>query len=370
MHLHVALLIASHAWHAGVTMSHPLGPRGRQRLHPVLLQQTTNSSIINIDLESAGIRKELYAKDPAVNAFVQRAAVRSRRSQRDTFDPATLLDRVSSAARIDAAYLVVAVGAFFFVSLNRGAKELTMFAFDSPEYDVAAARCLALTGFILLQQLAGFELSSWLRASGRSDGSPSSERGESGGGPLDPIFDLAKPRCVNPISDALRANVAAFAFALLFVIPVAAVHSAGLTLLPNFGTGFPSADRALLTLFIAPLSEEIFFRAWLLTAFERAGGSANAGLITSAGLYGLYVVPLSTVLAGTTGGNGPALLLLYEALGAFLAYLFQRSGGSSPLIVVTHCAVNLAMALLAAQVMDPAGAAAAAAAGEMLVSNL
>ena len=62
------------------------------------------------------------------------------------------------------------------------------------------------------------------------------------------------------------------------------------------------------------------------------------------------------------GGNGPALLLLYEALGGFLAYIFQRSGGSLPLVVVTHCAFNLAVAQLAAQTtagaLDPAAAAA------------
>ena len=55
------------------------------------------------------------------------------------------------------------------------------------------------------------------------------------------------------------------------------------------------------------------------------------------------------VLNGTTGGDGAALLLLYEALGGFLAYLFQRSGGSLPLVVVTHCSFNLAVALLVTQ---------------------
>jgi hypothetical protein len=39
-------------------------------------------------------------------------------------------------------------------------------------------------------------------------------------------------------------------------------------------------------------------------------------------------------------------LLLDEALGGFIAYLFQRSGGSLPLVVVTNCFFNLAVALL------------------------
>ena len=47
--------------------------------------------------------------------------------------------------------------------------------------------------------------------------------------------------------------------ALLFVLPVAALNAAGVRLLPVYGTGFPSEARALLTLLVAPLSEEIFF---------------------------------------------------------------------------------------------------------------
>ena len=44
-----------------------------------------------------------------------------------------------------------------------------------------------------------------------------------------------------------------------------------------------------------------------------------------------------------------------QALGGFLAYLYQRSGGSLPLVIVTHCTFNLAVALLATQV-EPAQA--------------
>ena len=46
-----------------------------------------------------------------------------------------------------------------------------------------------------------------------------------------------------------------------------------------------------------------------------------------------------------------AQLLLFELLGAFLALLYQRSGGSLPLVVVTHCTFNTIVVLLrAAQV--------------------
>ena len=199
----------------------------------------------------------------------------------------------------------------------------------------------AVAAFVLVQRIAGLEFRSWLRLSGEppqaADGSDDgSGDGSSATSPIDALLGLPAP-------------VAGVAFAL-FAVPVATVNAAGVNVLPVYGTGFPSGLRALVTLFIAPLSEEIFFRAWLLSAFARAGGEANLALIASAGLYGLYVVPISSVLAGTTGGDGPALLLLYEALGALLAYLFQRSGGSLSLVVVTHCTFNLALALLATQV--------------------
>ena len=51
-------------------------------------------------------------------------------------------------------------------ALNTAAKEATMFAFPSPEADVAAARLLALAVFALTQQLIGLDISTWLRLSG------------------------------------------------------------------------------------------------------------------------------------------------------------------------------------------------------------
>lgn len=307
---------------------------------PILLTDA-NSSKFDIDTASAGIRKELYANDVQIKEMIARAESRRlTQVNNDNADVPSLLDRVALAARIEPAYLIVALGALLFVYLNRAAKDLTMLAFESPEADVAAARSLALVGFAIVQRAAGFEFSGWLRLSGDSASSDGSS-GESAG-LLDPLLALPTP-------------IAGIACAALIAVPVAGLSASGVDLLPVYGTGFPTGDRALLTLLIAPLSEEVFFRAWLLSAFERAGGTASAALIASAGLYGLYVVPLSSVLSGTTGGNGPALLLLYETLGALLAYLFQRSGGSLPLVVSTHCAFNLAVALLATRVDPLAG---------------
>jgi membrane protease YdiL (CAAX protease family) len=186
---------------------------------------------------------------------------------------------VAAAARVEVAYLVVAAGTVLYVYLNRAAKDLTIFQFDSPEADVVAARVLAVAAFVLLQQAAGLDPRSWLRLGGEPAAAADA------GGPLGSVFAFPTP-------------VAGVVFALLFVLPVVALSAAGVRLLPVYGTGFPSEARALLTLLVAPLSEEVFFRAWLLNAFERSGGAASQGLIVSAGLYGLYVVPLSSVRAG------------------------------------------------------------------------
>lgn len=264
---------------------------------------------------------------------------------------------MAAAARVEPAYLVVAAGLLLWNYLNRAAKGVTMLAFDSPEADIAAARLLAIAAFVLVQRIAfGLEFRAWLRPRGERPVAGGDECCDDGGDEGD--NEGCDDGSVGPIESllGLPTVVGGVTFALLFALPVAAVNAAGVNVIPVYGTGFPSGLRALVTLFIAPLSEEIFFRAWLLGAFARAGGEASAALIASAGLYGLYVVPISSVLAGTTGGDGPALLLLYEALGAFLAYLFQRSGGSLTLVVTTHCAFNLALALLATQV-DPADGA-------------
>ena len=70
-----------------------------------------------------------------------------------------------------------------------------------------------------------------------------------------------------------------------------------------------------------------------------------AALISSAALFGLYQVPVGAVLSAP---DGSLRLLLYEAFGAYLAFLYQRSGGSLPLVAIAHCTCSLIVAALAA----------------------
>lgn len=54
-------------------------------------------------------------------------------------------------------------------------------------------------------------------------------------------------------------------------------------------------------------------------------------------LFGLYHVSPSTLVQTT----GASLFLTYEVLGAYLCFLYQRSGGSLPLVAITHTTLRL-----------------------------
>ena len=83
-----------------------------------------------------------------------------------------------------------------------------------------------------------------------------------------------------------------------------------------------------------------------MTALERAGAPANAALLASAAGFALYHVPLAEMLR-----DGSLELAFYELLGLYLGFLYQRSGRSLPLAVVTHASFNsIVIALRAAQV--------------------
>ena len=217
-------------------------------------------------------------------------------------------------------WLDTAFGCILFVLLSAAGKYLTVLRFDSPDVDAAAGRLLALAAFALAQQLAFLPASDWLRFT------PANR-------PADRRFDFSPLEGVT--------------FGFIFAVPLAtAAQLAGIDWVPP-AQPFPEADGALLRLVVAPLSDELFFRAWLLTAFAAAGEPPAGGLLASTVLFGLYNVPLSEALRP----DGTSLLLLYEAFGAYLAFLYQRSGGNLPLVFVTHATCNwLVLALRAAQV--------------------
>jgi len=238
-------------------------------------------------------------------------------------------DNAASTLRVTPQWIDAAFGCILFVALNAACKELASLAFPLPQADTAAGaaagaaagRALAVIVFAALQQLAGLPVDDWLRL--RAD----AQRVDP-----NPLFQSGSP-------------LAGVTFAFMFAVPVAScAQLAGVPWLPD-ARPFPGAPGCVLRLLVAPLSEELFFRAWLLMAFERAGGSPTTGIIASAALFGLFNVPVSAVLAGSSA------LLVYEMLGAYLAFLYQRSGGSLPFVFIVHATCNLiVLSLRAAQV--------------------
>ena len=125
---------------------------------------------------------------------------------------------------------------------------------------------------VQLQQLVGLPPSEWLRL----DDDPAA---------MDP----------NPFFQS-RNPFFGTTFATAFALCVAlAAQLLGLEWLPG-PRPWPEPGRAALLLLIAPLSEEAFFRAYLMTALERAGAPANAALLASAAGFALYHVPLAEML--------------------------------------------------------------------------
>ena len=190
--------------------------RRHGRLLAVTDQPSRNSSSdAAADSAAAGIGTRLADLNSLLGRFRDNSALDLFRDKSASLP--SLLDQVASAARVDVAYLVVAAGTVLYVYLNRAAKDLTIFQFDSPEADVVAARVLAVAAFALVQQAAGLDPRSWLRLRGEPAAAADA------GGPLGSVFALPTP-------------VAGVAFALLFVLPVAALSAAGVRLLPVYGT--------------------------------------------------------------------------------------------------------------------------------------
>ena len=99
----------------------------------------------------------------------------------------------------------------------------------------------------------------------------------------------------------------------------------------------PDVGRALDLLVTAPLTEEAFFRAWLLRSADRVGVPPAAGLAASALFFSLWHTP-----------GGASEFFFFAALGLWLALLYRKSDGSLPLVAGTHASFNLIVVLLRA----------------------
>jgi len=207
------------------------------------------------------------------------------------------------------------LGCFLYVLLNAAFKELLIsVAPKTPTLDEAVGRLLAIAAFVVIQQASFIPTREWLRL---DEWLPGYGRYY----PRRPFFD-------NPLNG--------ITFAFIFAVPLECIAAGSKAALKKGGalaSGVGGMSGAmLLNLLAVPLSEELFFRAWLPTAFVAAGGSEFAGFIASTLLFGFYHVPFSAIATPA----GSSALLAYWALGAYLSFLYQRSDGSLPLVIITH----------------------------------
>lgn len=234
----------------------------------------------------------------------------------------------------DSPWFDVVFGCLLFVCLNTVFKELTTGAFKTAEANAAVGRLLSIGTFAAVQEAAFLPVSQWislywpggfLRDDYRND---YRDRGYRDRGDY---RDVIRPFFANPLLGVT--------FAFLFSVPLSAIASAAKVSWlagPKFSTNL---DGVLLNLIAAPISEELFFRAWLPEAVILACGSESAAFIISTILFGFYHVPISQVMDGAH--SSASLLIAYQALGGYLCFLYQRSGGSLPLVVITHATLRL-----------------------------
>lgn len=240
-------------------------------------------------------------------------------------------DKLADKLALRPARLDVGLGLILFSTLNWITSETaTHQNLLSPEVGVIAAQMLSITVFAVFQQILFLPVSTWLRTS------------------VDP-----KKVDPNPFFQMGSTNpFAGVAFAFIFAVPIA-IYAAlyGINWLPN-AQPFPESDVAVFQLVLSPVFEEIFFRAWLLTALEGSSTLPRSEMqslacLASATLFAIFSVPQSNI-----GPPNPSLRLpFYQAFGVFLSFLYFQTGGSLPLVAVTHCTFNSIIAgISAAQV--------------------
>ena len=252
-------------------------------------------------------------------------APRLQADDQPPLEPLTPLTPLTPAADDTSSWTDVAIGAFLFVLLQSVFLSLASVAGLSAAQDggvAAASRLLATGSFFAVQQVAGLPASTWLSGGDEARG------GTSGS---------------SPVNDFLRSPAAPPAAALAFAVAVAAtLQLLGIEWLPE-ARPLPDAGRALDVLVMAPLTEEAFFRAWLLSALDRLRFPTAASLAASATLFSLWHLP--SLLNGSASG-GVGELAFYAALGAWLALLYRQSDRSLPLVAGTHASFNLIVVLL------------------------
>uniref|UniRef100_A0A7S4B5Z9 CAAX prenyl protease 2/Lysostaphin resistance protein A-like domain-containing protein n=1 Tax=Chrysotila carterae TaxID=13221 RepID=A0A7S4B5Z9_CHRCT len=206
-------------------------------------------------------------------------------------------------------------------SIGLNAVQLATPESEGVTFAVAFSRVLSTALFIVVQQSAGLPIADLLTL--RTAADPTPERANIGflQGALAPAWGI------------LLFSAAAF---LPSVVQAIVEQRSVEDVLMPYAREIPAAGRAFDIVAAAPLTEELFFRGWLLAAMERRGASATASVGLSAASFALW---------HASGAATPADALFFLGFGAWLALLHRRSQSLLTPIIV-HCAWNTGFMLL------------------------
>ncbi|KAL1524961.1 hypothetical protein AB1Y20_019837 [Prymnesium parvum] len=232
--------------------------------------------------------------------------------------PPTQSESSSSPPPVDWTLGDVASGAALFVLLHAIAQTAAGASAD-PKGLAALGRVCSTASFVGVQQAAGLPASRWLpRGDCAAEAQPAFQQ------PLAPL--------------AACALFAAVAFAPPLALRIAGYATEAQALMPS-ARPLPGAAHAVELLLAAPITEEIFFRGWLLSGLRRAGVDERGALAASALCFSLWHL-----------GSGDGLLF-YGLLGAMLGLVYQRSGSLLWVPMATHCLWNLLIVVVRWQSM-------------------
>lgn len=156
-----------------------------------------------------------------------------------------------------------------------------------------------------------------------------------------------KPTHATNKYSALLAISSGLFLCLLTMISTQGLNYLGLDMRPSNQALLEEAGKiapliiAFFTIIIAPVFEELFFRKQIFARFQKAGFTITGYLLSSL-LFALLHEPLPT--QGLARWS--LMLLLYAAMGAVFAWVYQKTGKLWPAMLAHACNNLLAIGIL------------------------
>jgi len=136
-------------------------------------------------------------------------------------------------------------------------------------------------------------------------------------------------------------------------LAVAVVHRAAIDAWPQFGTeALYLIPFAIAVSTVVQAGEEIGWRGYALPRLAARLGLARASLVLGV-VWAFWHLPLFYIAGtDTTGQSFPFYLLQVTALSVAIAWLYGHTGGSLPLVMLMHAAINNTAGIVPSAVPD------------------